>query len=257
MDPVAAHRAFFAHYVTALAGVPGDSRLREAFAATPREDFVGPGPWQVFTRAGYIATPTADPSLLYQDFAVALKVEAQINNGQPSLHAACLAALLARLADSAGAVDAYEIDAGLAERARINLAPYPTVTVHARSGAEGPLPACDGIYVNAGATSPLAVWLDALRPGGRLHFPLTGNQAMGAMLLVERQGEDRFAARFVSAAAFIPCLGARDEETGRRLSEALQRGGLSNVRSLRRGSEPDETAWFTGDGWWLSIAEPA
>jgi hypothetical protein len=27
--------------------------------------------------------------------------------------------------------------------------------------------------------------------------------------------------------------------------------------SLRRGNEPDETAWCIGDGWWLSTAVPA
>jgi protein-L-isoaspartate(D-aspartate) O-methyltransferase len=59
----------------------------------PREHFIGAGPWQVFTRLGYIQTPSDDPALLYQDITVALKADAQINNGQPTLHAVCLAAL--------------------------------------------------------------------------------------------------------------------------------------------------------------------
>jgi len=93
MDRLEAHRIWFARLVTANAGVPGtDRRLIESFASTPRERFVGPGPWKVFTRLGYIQTPSDDPALLYQDVTVALKSAEQINNGQPTLHAVCLAA---------------------------------------------------------------------------------------------------------------------------------------------------------------------
>jgi protein-L-isoaspartate(D-aspartate) O-methyltransferase len=276
MDRVEAHREWYARLVTATAGIaPPERRLREAFASTPRERFVGPGPWQVFTRVGYIETPSDDPALLYQDVAVALKSEQQINNGQPSLHAVCLAALgvregeavvhvgagtgyysalLARLAGPTGAVDAYEIDPELAGRAAANLAPHPNVTVHPRSGAEGELPPCDAVYVNAGATGPADAWLDALRPGGRLLFPLTAAQGAGFMLLATRAAGEAFAARFVCGASFIPCLGARDEETAQALAAAFQRGGMAEVRSLRRGAPPDATAWCAGRGWWLSTA---
>jgi protein-L-isoaspartate(D-aspartate) O-methyltransferase len=276
MDRVEAHRAWYARLVTATAGIPPtEHRLREAFASTPRERFVGAGPWRVFTRVGYIETPSDDPALLYQDITVALKSEQQINNGQPSLHAVCLAALgvcegeavvhvgagtgyysalLARLAGPTGSVAAYEIDPELAERAAANLAAHPNVKVHHRSGTDGQLPACDAVYVNAGATGPVDVWLDCLRPGGRLLFPLTPDQGPGAMLLVTRAAGDRFAARFVCGAMFIPCIGARDEETAQRLSAAFQRGGLEEVRSLRRGTPPDPTSWCSGRGWWLSTA---
>jgi len=88
MDPLEAHRLWFAQLVTANAGIPAsETRLRNAFASTPRERFVGAGPWRVFTRIGYIETPSDDPALLYQDITVALKSEQQINNGQPTLHA--------------------------------------------------------------------------------------------------------------------------------------------------------------------------
>ena len=40
-----------------------------------------------------------------------------------------------------------------------------------------------------------------------------------------------------------------------RLSCAL--GGAGDVRSLRRGTPPDDTCWCAGKGWWLSIAPPA
>jgi len=276
MDRLEGHRRWFAQLVTANAGVlASERRLTDAFASTPRERFVGAGPWRVFTRIGYIETPSDDPALLYQDITVALKSEQQINNGQPTLHAVCLAALavregeaivhvgagtgyysaiLAQLTGSTGSVAAYEIDPELAERARVNLAEYPNIRVHQRSGAEGLLPACDVLYVNAGATDPLDTWLDSLRPGGRLFFPLTPPQGPGAMLLVTRTADDRLSARFVCGAMFIPCVGARDDETGRKLSEAFLRGDMAKVQSLRRNTPPDPTAWCAGRSWWLSAA---
>src|SRR5262249_28767306 len=163
------------------------------------------------------------PALLYQDITIALKVEGHVNNGQPTLHAACIAALavqegetivhvgagtgyyttiLAKMTTSVGVVHAYEIDLGLAQRASENLAELAHVVVHHCSGTAGRLPDCDIVYVSAGATTPLP-WLDALRPGGRLLFPLTADRGGGGMLLVTRATGDRFAARFVCGAAFI------------------------------------------------------
>ena len=94
MERLEGHRAFFAQLITAAAGVAArDGALVAAFASTPRERFVGPGPWRVFTAVGYITTPSDDPAFLYQDVAVAISEERRINNGQPVLHAVCLAAL--------------------------------------------------------------------------------------------------------------------------------------------------------------------
>jgi protein-L-isoaspartate(D-aspartate) O-methyltransferase len=276
MDRLEGHKQWFARLVTASAGVPPtEERLIAAFASTPRERFLGAGPWRVFTRSGYIETPSDDPALIYQDVTVALKSEAQINNGQPSLHAVCLAtvgvkdgetvvhvgagtgyysAVLASLTGPTGRVFAYEVDQGLAARARGNLAGYPNVEVLHRSGADGPLPACDVVYVNAGATAPLTVWLAPLRPGGRLLFPLTPAQGVGFMLLVTRTPTDRLAAQFVCSTMFTPCIGGRDEETAQRLSEAFARGGIGTVRSLHLDTTPDATCWFAGRSWWLSTS---
>jgi protein-L-isoaspartate(D-aspartate) O-methyltransferase len=276
MDRLESHRSFFARLITATVGAPGgQGRLADAFAATPRERFVGPGPWRVFTATGYIDTPTDDPAFLYQDITVALEAEGPINNGQPTLHALCLLALkvkegetavhigtgsgyytavLARLAGPGGAVHGYEIEERLARRAAANLADLPQATVHHRSGSEGALPECDVVYVSAGATEPMDVWLDALRPGGRLLFPLTPEQGAGGLLLVTRGAADRFTARFLGRVMFIPCAGARDDDTARRLTEAFQRNDVGAVRSLRRGTPPDATSWCAGKGWWLSTA---
>ena len=147
----------------------------------------------------------------------------------------------------------------MAERATHNLRDYSSLTIRHRSGSERPLPECDTIYVNAGVTAPLNVWLDALRPNGRLLFPLTpadgpgGMPVAGGKLLIARASNDRYDARFICA-PFIPCVGARDDETGLKLAVAFRRGDFRNVRSLRRNSEPDETCWCSGAGWWLSTS---
>jgi len=132
------------------------------------------------------------------------------------------------------------------------LAKFPYVTVHGRSGAEGPLPECDVLYVNAGATGPLDVWLDALRPKGRLLFPMTPAEGVGAMLLVTKLEDGGFAARFLMQVQFVPCIGARNEATAQRLSEAFRNSGWAKVKSLHRNDALDESCWFAGDGWWLS-----
>jgi protein-L-isoaspartate(D-aspartate) O-methyltransferase len=164
------------------------------------------------------------------------------------------------VAGTAGSVVGFEVEDDLVQRAKRNLADFPNVTVHCRSGSEAPLPACDAIYVNAGATAPLDVWLDALRLNGRLLFPLTPTDSDGmpgarAMLLVTRADTDLFGARFVSPAMFIPCKGARDEETAAKLSVAFKQRDLEKVRSLRRNTAPDDTCWCAGNGWWLSSAQ--
>ena len=267
-----AHREFFAKLVTANVGLPPGTELEAAFASTPREQFVGPPPWRMFTRSGYVESPD-DPALLYQDVVVSLGGEGPFNNGQPTLHAACIATLnvkkgervvhvgagtgyyttiLAKLVGDTGTVDAYEVAPEFARRAAQNLAEFSYVTVHARSGAEGPLPACDVLYVNAGATEPMDLWLDAMRPGGRVLFPMTPADGSGAMLLVTKNDEGGFAARFLMQVQFVPCIGARNEMTAHRLAEAFRNGNWNRVRSLRRNETEDESCWLSGDGWWLS-----
>jgi protein-L-isoaspartate(D-aspartate) O-methyltransferase len=87
-----AHRVFFANLITAAAGVQ-NSPLTAAFAFIHRESFLGPGPWRVFVGTGYVSTPNSDPAFLYQDVTIAISEEKKVNNGQPMVHAICLAAL--------------------------------------------------------------------------------------------------------------------------------------------------------------------
>lgn len=272
---VSAFSSFYAKLVTGNASVR-DPRIIAALEAVPREQFVGPGPWKVFALGGgYIETPSDDPAFLYQDVLIALSGDKRINNSQPSLHARCLAALgvgfgeavlhigagtgyytalLAHLVGPTGTISAYELDSDLARKASANLQALPNVKVLNRSGCEGSLEQADVIYVNAGATHPLDTWLNALRPNGRLLFPLTPDEGLGGMLLVTRSDERRFAARIVCPAAFIPCQGARDADMAQKLKSAFAEGHIWRARSLHRGTVPDEACCCAGRGWWLSTA---
>jgi protein-L-isoaspartate(D-aspartate) O-methyltransferase len=283
MDSLQSRRAFFAQLVASAAGAAKNERLIEALASTLREHYLGPGPWKVFAGGSLVETPSDDPSFLYQDVVVSIAADRHINNGQPALHAVCLNALniqpgekllhigsgtgyytaiLAKLTGPTGSVEAYEIEADLAARAKSNLATLANVTVHERNASRGPLPAADAVYVNAGATAPLDTWLGTLNPNGRLLLPLTpadhpgGAPGVGAMLLITRaaDGAEGFAARFLSPAMFISCVGARDDVTAAKLAEAFKRGDARNVRSLRLHTPPDATTWCAGEGWWLSTA---
>jgi protein-L-isoaspartate(D-aspartate) O-methyltransferase len=264
-------RREFGRRIARSAGLIEDGRIAGVFATVPREKFAGAPPWRVFG-SGHDGRWVSDPAELYEDVLIQLKDEAAINNGQPSLHALCFGALgiaegeevvhvgagtgyytamLALLAGEMARVEAYEIESDLAQQARENLREMPWVHVHTGSGARGPLPECDVLYVSAGATSPLEVWLDALRMGGRLLFPLTPEEGYGGMLMVTRCPEG-YAAMFLCGAKFVGCEGAREEAIARRLSVCFNRGGAGEVRSLQRNNQPDGSAWCIGDGWWLS-----
>jgi protein-L-isoaspartate(D-aspartate) O-methyltransferase len=273
---IAKRRQAYAAEVTRSAGV-SDLRIEAAFAAVPREDFAGPPPWRIGSGGVFGLTSSDDPARLYEDVLIAIDARRGINNGQPSLHAQSIDALalkegetvvqigagagyytaiLATLVGPKGRVIAYEIEPNIAERAAANLARYPQVEVRARSGVED-LPLADAIYVNAAASHPLRAWLDALRPGGRLVFPLQAAGSTGAMALLTRpERGDAWPARLFWGVVFIPCGGGQDPEMGRKLDQAFRRGGSNKVRSLRFGGAPGETDWLRGDGWALST-EPA
>jgi protein-L-isoaspartate(D-aspartate) O-methyltransferase len=271
-DRIVERRRAYAAAIARRAGI-GDPEIEAAFAAVPREDFVGNPPWRIGSGGLFGLTSSADPARLYEDVLVAIDTERGINNGQPSLHAQSIAALglkagataaqvgagagyytaiLAELVGPRGRVIAYEIEPDIAKRAAANLARYPQVEVRARSGVED-LPAADAIYVNAAASHPLRTWLDALKPGGRLVFPLQAAGSSGAMLLVTRpEAGDAWPARFLSGVVFIACEGAQDPAMARKLDEAFRRGGPDPVRSLRFGGGPSRSDWLRGDGWALS-----
>ncbi len=276
MDRILALQQFYARFVTAVSGVE-DERICQAFSVVRREDYLPPGPWQVYVPDGYIETANDDPAQLYQNILIALDADRGINNGEPALHARCLdavapqpgetvlhigcgtgyyTALLATLVGDGGRVKAIEVIENLATQAKTNLTNFPHVQVSCRSGTSNALPSSDVIYVNAGATEPTKIWLDALKPAGRLIFPLTPGWGYGGMLLVTRPKTGAgFSARVICRAAFTPCVGAQTESLLVPLAAAFEDGSWREVRSLHvGGNAPDESCWLAGHGWWLSTA---
>jgi protein-L-isoaspartate(D-aspartate) O-methyltransferase len=250
-------RRFYAEEVLAVAGVDSP-RLLEAFARVRREDFLGPGPWDIVrfgegAKKEYRRTPDADPAHLLHNVVVAIDPQRQLNNGQPSalaswvdslaigpkdavLHVGCgVGYYTAVIAELAAETTGIEIDPGLAERARTNLAGKARVFQGDGGETHGTY---DAIFVNAGATHPRAEWLDSLRPGGRLVLPITipiPGSALGAGLsagiMLEICGE---AARFTTPVQIYDCAGARDPSLEPVLRAVLFAGKWREVRRLRR-----------------------
>jgi protein-L-isoaspartate(D-aspartate) O-methyltransferase len=272
-----ATRRAFAHHISALAGIDRENALgraiTNAFKAIPRERFLGPPPWRIISPEGHHLSFSDKIKDIYKDVLVSLDVGKGLNNGQPSLHAFCLnalvpregercvhvgagtgyyTALLASLVGESGRIDAFEIDPELAARAAANLEDFGQVQTHARSGAEAPIPECDVLYVSAASAEPLGVWLDALGCGGRLLFPLEAEGEGGQMLLVSRNAEETYAARLVCGVQFVACIGAQEQRATNALATAFKRGDSKLVKKLYRNDSPDDSCWCAGKGWWLS-----
>jgi protein-L-isoaspartate(D-aspartate) O-methyltransferase len=262
-------RAKFADRIMERAGV-GDARLKAAFAGVPREKFLGAGPWLMACGSAYQRTSSDDASEVYVDALLALDPIHAVNNGEPSAHAIWINALqlkagdrvdhigagtgyysavLAERVGPTGFIEAYEIDPDLAARARRALADRPNVRVHAASGVDRMLEPADAIYVNAGASAPQSVWLDALNEGGRLVFPLTGAFGGGGMVRITRSSFDRWPAHVISGAAFIDLVGGRKPDEDRAATQAFLRGGASSVRWFLRDHLKSDRDWLRGDGW--------
>lgn len=289
-DELAVIRRAYAKQILVASGVSDDVPLEEAFAKVQRERFLGDPPWFVARSSrGYEPVASEDPVIVYQDMLFALASHRGVNNGSPSLHARSLhalslregervahigagtgyyTALIAHLVGPQGHVLAVEFDPVLAERARANLADRPNVTVVAGDGAEWPQEDVDAVYVNFSVERPAGAWIDHLRPGGRLLFPLGvprpkpspwgGTHALhGAGLCVTRQPHG-FSVRWLGPAYFVCAEGVLAPGGAEReaLHEAFQRGGIEFVRSLiwRETAAPGR-CWFTGPGWALSYDE--
>lgn len=265
-----------------------DLRIEAAFAAVPREKFLGDPPWTILSPfGGYRVLAIADPVSAYQDILFALDPARGVNNGSPSLHAKLLQALgakagdrvvhvgagagyysaiLSELVGPTGHVMAVEFDATLAGQAQRFLADRPNVTVICGDGAAWPQAAADGVYVNFGVTRPADRWIEHLAPCGRLVFWLGGpgpkregmggrHSSGGAALRIERRPEG-YAARPVSSAHFVCAegnLAVRDDAETEALAKAFADGGLDQVRSLIwKNPAPPDRCWFAAADWALS-----
>ena len=86
-------RREFAEKIRAMSALRSTG-LVDALGSVPREDFLGPGPWQILRLAeaerGYELTPDDDPQHLYDNVLVALDASRNLNNGEPAFLLRCL-----------------------------------------------------------------------------------------------------------------------------------------------------------------------
>ncbi len=275
--PTEIARRAYAEEICRCNGISSPAILA-AFATIPRERFVGPGPWMIQSSGTSWFTADANPAHVYRDSLIVLDKAKHLNNGQPSLwaihldllrvrpgdeilHLGCgtgyYTAILAELTGAQGKVTAVEIDERLAARARAALEPWPQVSVMHADGSHGPFELADVIVVSAGATHPLPAWLAAVKPGGKLLFPLTSTRGPGTMAHLTRIGNNRFAAALHGSVFFVDFAGARDPQVSHELAYALSRDGGVSVHFLRCDVHAkDETCWLHGTGWCFSRLAP-
>jgi protein-L-isoaspartate(D-aspartate) O-methyltransferase len=285
MADAAAVRRWYAEDLRLRAPVRRNLAIVDAFAAVPRERFLGPPPWRVLSDRRPdqpFVTPDGDPGWIYHDVLVTIDEARRLNNGSPSLWAASFdqldlrrgqrvlqvgpgtgyyAAVRAEIVGPEGRVIAVEHDGDLAARARASLAPWANVEAVHGDGCTHDPGEVDIVIVCAGATHPAPRWLDRLAPGGQLLMPLTGASRWGFLLRVTR-GRDPEASRFdatsIGPVGIFSCVGGRDEEAAVRLDAAL--AGLRRapadavIAGLHRG-EPGaadmDRVWYWGPGFWL------
>jgi len=279
---LADYRRFYAEEIAAVTGIRSQA-LIEAFAQVPRENFLGPGPWQVggldmmAAQVKYCQTEDADPRRIYHNLVVVIDRERNLNNGHPGTLAAWIdrlelapgehvvhfgaglgyyTAIIAEMVGPAGRVTGIEVDPELARRAQENLAPWPNADLLAGdAGTFDPGPV-DAIFVNAGVTHPLALWLDRLKDRGRLLVPLTfdvgGGIGKGVVMLVKRE-DDRYSARLVSLVMIYSSTSVREAEMNAALAKQIASPKVFSVQSLRRDAHnAEEMCWLHAEGFCFS-----
>ena len=283
MTALTEQRRFFAEEIEALCGLRSTA-LVEAFATTPRETFLPPGPWIVRSESDYLSgtprrTVDADPRRVYHNVAIAIDAERQLFNGAPSLLGSCIdrlnvhpgdrvlhvgcgsgyySALIAGCVGPTGRVVAIDVDEPLAAAALRNLAALPHVDVRLGDGSNIGDDPFDAILINAGVTHPQTTWLDRLVVGGRMILPLTATMpAMGTIgkgpLLSLVKRETDFEAGLVMVVAIYSAIGLRDAAMNERLGKALLRGLYPAVKRLRRDPHDESPAcWLHGTEFCLS-----
>jgi protein-L-isoaspartate(D-aspartate) O-methyltransferase len=211
-------RLAYAHELRDLAQLTHQPII-DAFAAVPREHFMGPGPWKTY--GGDLTegmTPDADPAHIYKNILVALDAAKRLNNGEPRFWAYLFqwlrpmagervihvgagtgyyTALLAHMVGPTGSVTGVEFEPDLAARARASLADQPNVEILAGDG----------------------------------------------MALAQGEADVIVASCGLEAAFALPSDPA-----------ALAAYQRPLIASLRLDGAPDATCWLAGNGWWLSTA---
>lgn len=254
----------------------------QAFAAVPRERFVGEGPWFLSGGDGYQRTPDADPVRLYADVMVALDPERELNNGNPCKHARWLerlgatkgdrvvhvgagtgyyTAILAEIVGESGTVIAAEVDPLLLPRLRENTASLRHVSIVEPRGVDIAFESADRIYVNCALTRPPVSWLSRLRPQGTMILPLTEMGSLkrhGGVFWLHRIGPAAYEAEFLVPIRMFPCDGGRRASDEEVIAAAFERGGEREVRGLRLEAHAVEAeCWLHAESFCLSRRAPA
>ncbi len=162
-------------------------------------------------------------------------------------------AILSILVLPDGNVEAFEIEENLATAAREHLIPFENVTIVAADAVKAERTEADVIYVNAGVTAPPAIWLQTLRPGGRLIFPWRPSKSFGMAIIVTCK-PGGFAVKSNGLALFTPCIGASEMET---VGPIPDFDAARRTRSVRLMAEhkPDATATAIYNDVWFSTDE--
>jgi protein-L-isoaspartate(D-aspartate) O-methyltransferase len=270
-----ARRRFYAEEIQMAANLKS-SHVVEALAAVPRERFLPAGPWTVKSEADFQGpprqTPDADPRHVYHNVGIAIDPSRTLFNGAPGLLAMAIDALapapghrvlhlgtglgyytaiLAHCAGRSGRVLGIEVDAGLVESARANLASFPWVEVRQGDGVGALDETFDAILINAGVTHPQPDWLDALPPGGRMIVPITvsipamGPIGKGPLLLITRGADPAvFSVRVLTFVAIYSGIGLRDATIEPELGKALAGNPFPPLKTYRRDPHaPGPTCW--------------
>ncbi|MBP1090314.1 protein-L-isoaspartate O-methyltransferase family protein [Bradyrhizobium diazoefficiens] len=257
MSDLAAARARYVERIAKRERI-SSKRLLEALAAVPREDFLARGPWRIKSEAArsYRLTPDADPVHLYDNVLVAIDARRKLDSGLPSLWAHFIdlldvgdkdrvvqigcglgyfSAVLSKIVGPKGSVRAIECDERLAARAANFLRAYRNVEVVQGDGCEDIGAPTDVMIVHAGFSHPHPLWLQSLRPRGRLLVPLTQRDREGAVIRITRKGRG-FEAEPVQQIRIFPGRGRGTTALDDRVADWWQRA--SALAPLRfRGIE--------------------
>jgi len=264
MSDLAAARARYVAMIAKRERI-SSPRLLEALATVPREDFLARGPWRIKSEAArsYRLTPDADPVHLYDNVLVAIDARRKLDTGLPSLWAHFIelldvkrgsrvaqigaglgyfSAVLSMMVGPKGRVHAIECDEQLAARAAAYLRGYGNVTVVNGDGCKDVGEAADVIIVHAGFPHPHPLWLQSLRPRGRLLVPLTQRDREGAALMITRRGRG-FEAEAVQQIRIFPGQGRGVTALDDRVADWWQRASSLaplRFRGIEQGLPSDE-----------------
>jgi protein-L-isoaspartate(D-aspartate) O-methyltransferase len=263
MSDLAAARARYVELIARRERL-SSPRLLAALASVPRENFLAKGPWRIKSEAArsYRLTPNADPVHLYDNVLVAIDARRKLDTGLPSLWAHFIdvlgvgekdrvvqigcglgyfSAILSQIVGPKGSVEAIECDARLAARAATYLRAYQNVEIINGDGCEELGEPADVIIVHAGFSHPHPLWLQSLRPRGRLLVPLTQRDREGAALKIIRKGKG-FEAEAVQQIRIFPGHGRGVTALDDRVADWWQRASLLaplRFRGIERGLPSD------------------